>query len=55
MRNYGSSWRVRIGLSGSIGSDDGGEVRVAKKELVVALVGLEVCALLALNLRFGAI
>lgn len=32
----------RVGLSGTIGADDGGEVGVAKQEGVVALVGLEV-------------
>ena len=47
------SWRVRIGLSGSIGSDDGGKIRVAKKKLMVALVGLEVCALLAVGLLYA--
>ena len=55
MCNYGSSWRVRIGLSGPIGSDDGGEVGVAKEELVVTLVGLKVCILLAVNLRLDTI
>ena len=55
MRDHESSWRVRIGLSGSIGPDDGGEVGVAEEELVVALVGLEVWALLVRNLLSGAI
>lgn len=46
--------RIRIGLSGSIGSDDGSEVGVAEQELVVTLVGLEVCALLAIRSEYYA-
>ncbi len=34
---------LRIGLSGAIWTDYGGEVGVAKEKGVVSLIGLEVC------------
>jgi hypothetical protein len=33
---------ARVGLSRAIGTDDGGEVGVAKQKRMVALVGLEI-------------
>lgn len=44
---------LRIGLAGSIGPDDGGEVGVAEEEGVVALVGLEVCKRIASAFGFN--
>ena len=32
----------RIGLAGTIGTDDRGKVRIAEKERVMTLVGLEI-------------
>lgn len=34
---------LRIGFPRAIRADDGGEVRISKKEYMVALVRLEVC------------